>query len=64
MPRPQGAKYLEKIVKNLRKILKDLEKGNLEKYGLMNPQEAEAFAKYIEEKIAQYEQLLRQARSR
>jgi len=62
MPRPQGARYLEKVIKNLKKLLKDLEKGNLEKYGLMNPQEAEAFAKYIEEKIEQYQQLLQRAK--
>ncbi len=64
MPTPQGAKYLEKVIKNLKKILKDIERGNLEKYGLMNPQEAEAFAKYIEEKISQYQQLLQRTRSR
>ncbi len=59
------AKYLEKVIKSMQKMLKDLEHGKYHKYGFKNMEEAEAFAEYIRSKIEQYYKILeRLGRSR
>ncbi len=57
-------KFLEKVIKNLNKLVKDLESGKYAKYGFKNPEEARAYAEYLREKIEQFKRALERARSK
>jgi len=57
-------KILEKAIKNLNKMIKDLESGKFEKYGLKNPEEAKAFADYLKEKVEQFKRALERAKAK
>ncbi|NPA24126.1 MAG: hypothetical protein GXO23_07520 [Crenarchaeota archaeon] len=57
-------KWLEKTIKCMQKLVKDLEGGRYKKYGFKNPQEAKAFAEYIKSKIEEYKKILERAAAR
>ncbi len=57
-------KWLEKTIKCMEKLVKDLEKGRYAKYGFKNPEEAKAFAEYIKSKIEEYRKILQRVAAR
>ncbi len=59
-----GPKFLEKVIKNLNKLVRDLESGKYAKYGFKNPEEARAYAEYIKEKIEQFKKVLERSRTK
>ncbi|NPB00175.1 MAG: hypothetical protein GXO10_02265 [Crenarchaeota archaeon] len=64
MSRRVDIRWLEKAIKCMEKLLKDLEKGKYKKYGFKNPEEAKAFAEYIRSKIEEYRKILERAAAR
>ncbi len=64
MARTVDTKWLEKAIKCMEKLLKDLEKGRFRKYGFKNPEEARAFAEYIKSKIEEYRKILERVTAR